>query len=211
MKNIYVDNMGVIRSKVVDDRTIGYAHMFLYKIPLLRNSHLLILLNNVLLGERLFELLNLNHLKNFDYTIGGDTFPFVLELKDATPEMKFEFAEKMLIKERYFRKLVTGMNELAIEKNIRFLIALIPMNFQAMPAEKIHIWDDFKLRDTNYFDILKPWLSKEKIEYYDILTMMKETPGEYFPVNGELHFTTSGHRAVAKGLKQFIDEHNWVE
>ena len=50
--SIWVDDLGRIRSKVKDSKTVGTA--FIYRVPILRESHLLVLLNhkiNVLLDQ----------------------------------------------------------------------------------------------------------------------------------------------------------------
>jgi lysophospholipase L1-like esterase len=190
--DIYIDEFGRIRSNVRDATTAGVE--FVYRIPLLRESHFFILLNRAV--QNIFELNN-----------GWGSTPFDPILK---PSLSKEHQGKDLL----FLTLVHGMKELANKNSANFLLLMIPVNFQVEPDEflkkvlgssKFHVQRD-------YFKELEPVLEEEDTEYLNLLSLMKGNPeGKYYPRNGEVHFNPNGHQFTANQLKKRLDELGWLE
>lgn len=205
---LYIDDMGRIRSRVLDDRTLGYANMAIYKIPIIRNSHLLVLISQFIFGERWLKLLNIEEKKHFDFALGGS--PFVLELKELSFKYRYYLEQNLEKKDMYFKRLVGGMAELSRENNIRFMVKMTPMHFQVMPRDKFPLWTGFRFRKRDYFSAFTPWLRENGIEYVDIREKMKARPGGYYPPNGEIHYNKEGHGFAAKRLKEALDKLGWI-
>lgn len=193
--DIYVDENGIIRSKIKDEKTVGYS--LIYRIPVLRESHLFILLTGRL--EKIIS--NFRHKDNLGW--GVDPFPFILKSMSD---------EKMLKQEGNFKKLVKGMSLVAQEHGARYLLLMIPVNFQVDTnlLGKVMGSNKFDIK-RNYFEELKPWLENNNIEYLDLLKAMETQKGKYYPKNGEVHFNPEGHKFTAKELKLKLDELGWLK
>jgi len=136
---IYVDIRGRIRAATdrSDTRTVGVESI--YRIPVLRNMHLAVLFSRKLssIGKKLDELsAKISSDKPSERTgspqpekrsIHGwtkDAFPFVIQnASDGNAAFKSELDQK-------WRKLVTGMKTLCEENGSRFMLLMIPVNFQ---------------------------------------------------------------------------------
>jgi len=198
--DIYIDKFGRIRSKVKDSKT--GAQEFVYRIPLLRESHFFILFNRVV--QKLYRTNNgTNNMINNGW---GDT-PFDTILK---PSLSKEHQGK----DELFLKLVNGMREVANNNGAKFLLLMIPVNFQVEPEEflkKVLGSSKFDI-ERDYFEELEPILEQMNIEYLNLLSLMRSHPeGKYYPRNGEVHFNPNGHKFTANELKKELDELVWLK
>ena len=200
--------MGTIKSRVLDEKTLGYANMAIYKIPIIRNSHLLVLVNQFVLGERMLKFFNIKKKRHFGFAVGG--YSFVIEPVNFKPEFRAFVEENLAIKDRYFKMLMKGMDAICKENNIKFMIKMTPMHYQVMPRDRFALWSQFRLKEKDYFTGFMPWLEENSIEYVNIRDKMKEVPGEYFPLNGEIHYNKEGHDFAAKYLKEALDKVGWI-
>ncbi len=195
--NIYIDKFGRIRSKVKDAKTV--AKEFIYKIPLLRESHFFILGNRAVL--KLYK-----HISGFKTNNGWGNSPFahILELSPLKGSQ---------VKEKLFVKLVNGMFEVANENHAKFLLLMIPINFQVKPEaflKKVLGSNEYLIR-RDYFKEIEPVLEEMDIEYVNLLALMKNHPeSNYYPKNGEVHFNPTGHEFAANALKKKLDELHWA-
>lgn len=194
--DIYVDEEGIIRSKLKDEKTVG--HELIYRLPLLRESHLLVFLFNRLKINQIFTQSEPKNPKGW----GEQHFPFILQAKSD---------EEMLKREKIFKKLVKGLADMADEHNKKFLLLMIPINFQVEEdLLPIVLGTDTLKIQRNYFDELAPWLKQQKTEYLDLLKAMKTGEGKYYPRNGEVHFNPRGHQFTALQLKLKFDRLGWL-
>jgi lysophospholipase L1-like esterase len=197
--NIYIDEFGRIRSKVKDSKTVGQEYV--YRIPLLRESHFFILLNRAL--QKLYRNTTGENALNRGW---GDT-PF-------DPILKPSLSKEHQGKEELFLKLLNGMREVANNNGAKFLLLMIPVNFQVEPEEflkKVLGSSKFDIQ-RDYFKELEPILEQKNIEYLNLLSLMRSRPeGKYYPRNGEVHFNPSGHRFTANELKKKLDELGWLK
>jgi hypothetical protein len=192
--NIYIDNFGRIRSRVNDIKTVGQE--FVYRIPLLKESHLAILFN-----RGINSIIYRVYIKKHRFT-NKNVFPWIFQTQSDSA---------MLEKENIFLKLVKGMSDITTEHNCRFIIMMIPVNFQVEPKFIPLLLGSNKFSiKRNYFDELKPKLSEYHIRHLDLLEKMKREAGDYYPRNGEVHFTPEGCHFVAKSLKIFLDNLGWL-
>ncbi len=200
--NIYIDGYGRIRSKVSDVKTEG-VHL-IYQIPILRESHFLICLNRVISANyNSLMKSSSTRAKRVSKGWGERPFDFILE-ESPSDENK--------VKEKLFIKLVQGMSDVAKEVNSRFIILMIPVNFQVEPdifLEKVLASKEFGIK-RDYFKELEPKLERRGIQYINILEEMRRHPEvKYFPRNGEVHFNPNGHKFTALKLKNKLDELGW--
>jgi len=194
--DIYVDGEGIIRSKLKDEKTVG--HELIYRLPWLRESHLLVFLFDRLKINQVFSKIKPKNPKGYE----GKHFPFILQANSD---------EKMLRNEKTFKKLVQGMVDVATENDKKFLLLEIPINFQVQEDLLPVVLGKglFKI-ERNYFDEIAPWLDQNKIEYLDLLKAMKMAGERYYPKNGEVHFNPQGHRFTAQRLKLKLDQLGWL-
>jgi hypothetical protein len=102
------------------------------------------------------------------------------------------------------------MNDLARENKIKFMIKMTPMHYQVMPRDMFALWSRFRLRERDYFTDFMPWLDENGIEYVNIMDKMKAEPGDYYPLNGEIHYNRKGHGFAARHLKEALDKLGWI-
>jgi len=186
--NIWVDEYGRARSRTDDWKTVGHEWMF--GVPVLRESHLLILLNRALL--RLADT-------SFRNNGWGDE-PFAMILNAHTPP-------RLHARERQFFRLIEGMKRQAELRGARFLLLMIPVNFQVEPhfLPQVVGSDAFTVQ-RNYFEDIKPGLRQAGIDFVDVLAPMKAQAGlHFFPRNGEVHMNARGNAFTAAVLKQHLD------
>jgi lysophospholipase L1-like esterase len=196
---IYIDDFGRIRSKVKDSKTVGQESV--YRIPLLRESHFFILLNRTV--QKLYRNSTGANAINRGW---GDT-PF-------DPILKPSLSKKHQGKDELFLKLVNGMREVANKNGAKFLLLMIPVNFQVEPEEflkKVLGSSKFDIQ-RDYFEELEPILEQKNIEYLNLLSLMRSRPeGKYYPRNGEVHFNPNGHKFTGNELKKKLDELDWLK
>jgi len=196
--DIYIDKSGRIRSKVKDSKTVGQE--FIYRIPLLRESHFFILFNRAM--QKLYRISTGSNVRNNGW---GDT--------SFDPILKTSLSKKHQGKDKLFLNLVNGIREVAKNNGAEFLLLMIPVNFQVEPEEflkKVMGSDKFDIQ-RDYFKELEPILEQDNIEYLNLLTLMRDHPeGKYYPRNGEVHFSPNGHKFTANELKKKLDELGWL-
>jgi lysophospholipase L1-like esterase len=211
--SVYVDTVGRLRRnrayepdeiKEMDvvERTVGDE--LVYRVPFLRESYLFVFVGVSL--ERLFR--EVQRPEGWE----GDRlswYPHIFQKKSD------RFDEK----ERYFLRLVRGMAEVTEEHGARFLVLMIPFNFQVDPdafLPKVFPQLARKIQrgrlaiERNYFEDLKPKLAASGIEYLDVLELMQTTEGRFYPRNGEVHFNPKGHELVATHLFRKLTRPGWL-
>ncbi|MEW6365243.1 MAG: hypothetical protein AB1714_11485 [Acidobacteriota bacterium] len=193
----YADEWGRPRSRTQGKSTAGWE--FIYRIPVLRESHFLVLLNKTLFGQA-------RHLpsKHRQIRMKGldDPFPLIMQ-KVSDPETRR--------KEVLFMKLVRGMRDVAADGGARFIVVMIPINFQVQPELKSLVVapEKYQVR-RDYFAELSPKLDVQAIPHLNMLERMTAVPGEYFPRNGEFHYNSNGHAYTARCLKDTLDRLGWI-
>ncbi len=190
--------MGRIRSKVEDSKTVGSA--VIYSIPVLRESHLLVLLNHKInLSLEQWSDAGTSTIRKGWW--GRNPFPMILREKSDNSG-----TEK---NEQIFLQIVRGMSDVARKHGAEFILLMIPINFQVdssfLDAGKVMLGPGQHKVRRNFFHELKPILDADKIQYLDLLQAMKANPESYFPKNGEVHFNPDGHRFTALTLKRFLE------
>jgi lysophospholipase L1-like esterase len=185
--DVFVDATGRLHSNVRDMKTVGWQ--LIYQVPGLRESNLMIYLSHHL--EKFFQ----PSLPKPEGTArrGWTTdFGKWVTKKESDSDMKTQ--------EELFLRLLKGMDKRCRERNTRFLVMMIPLNFQVEERFKAVYGIDEVRR--NYFEELKPLLDREGIAYLDLFDKMKAKPGPYFFENGNVHLNPVGNRFVAENLHQ---------
>lgn len=189
--NLWIDDEGRLRSRSVDSRTVGVETI--YRIPLLRDSHLAIWA-----ARRRWPEKEEVHFVDADYI----PYKFVLLPKSDA---------KMLQQEEMWYRLVDGFRKVAEANHAKFLILNIPASYQLDPTGKSlalnTLSNKFRVR-RNFFAEAKPKLDRMGIQYVDLFALMKAKPGFYYPKNGEVHFNANGHAFAAEALKRAIVRHH---
>lgn len=187
--DLWVDEYGRLRSRVDDSKTVG--HEWIFKVPVLRESHLLILLNRGVL--RMAD-------PTYENNRGWGSNPFSMILSAQTPA-------ELRQREQYFFRLIEGMNREAAANGARFLLLLIPVNFQVEPHFLPRVLGSTRFSvQRNYFDDIKPRLRELGIDFVDLLAPMKaESDKHFFPRNGEVHLNARGNSFAAQVLKEHLD------
>ena len=196
--DIYVNAVGRIGSRTIDYKTVGSEIIF--KIPVLRESNLLVFLNRAM--GRLRRSINSHSQKGILKNPDADSF---------TPIVSPQLSEAMRSKLRLFFKLVRGIQELSRKSGADFLLLMIPVNFQVEPhfLKVVLGSDDFQIR-RDPFQEMEPTLAQMQIPHLNLLKAMKRHPEQrFFPRNGEVHFNPNGHLFTAKILKQKLDDLGW--
>jgi hypothetical protein len=164
-------------------------------VPILRESHLLVLTNRKL--ERFCFGSNLTDRPNLGW--GSDPFPFILRPSTEREDLR--------LKEQLFLELVKGMSEVAKRGGAEFVLLMIPINFQIVPDFLPQVIGSSKFRvQRNYFAELKPKLDSLSIKYLDMMEQMNLRPGKYYPQNAEVHFNPNGCAYTAECLKRFMEQ-----
>ncbi len=227
-KDLYIDESGRIRSKKSDNKTVGSE--FIYRIPVLRESQLLILLSKKFEYYKEKIVMRLEENKNLSAPPSGASVYWYPQIFGASAGKVYEKYNSTYLqrrsefnqKELLFKKLLEGMRDATEEHGIKFAVLMVPFNFQvepeyflpkvfALPDEQKAIRNGEILIAENYFETIKTELEKERIKYLDILGPMRRANGKYYPRNGEVHFNPNGHNFVAEIIKRFIIENNWLK
>jgi lysophospholipase L1-like esterase len=186
--NYYVDTFGRLRSRAKDRYAVGFD--LIYRVPVLRESHLAIFLNSII-HDLLTRLTPKYERSEYGH------FPFIL--RESSDEL-------MLEQEKLFLDLVAGMDAVAGEHGAEFMVLMIPVNFQVEPDFLAMVYGPKYKVERNYYEEVKPVFDEMDVLYLDVLEEMTAIPGQYFPRNGEVHFNPAGHRFAAEQLKSFLDE-----
>lgn len=227
-KDLYIDETGRIRSKKSDNKTVGSE--FIYRIPVLRESQLLILLSKKFEYYKEKVAMRLRNRRNLSLPPPGASVYWYPQVFGASAEKVYEKYNSTYLqrrsefdqKELLFKKLLEGMRDLTRENGIKFAVLMIPFNFQVEPGYFLHkvfaLPDEQKaikngeiLIEENYFDRIEEGLEKKGIKCLDLLGPMRRANGKYYPRNGEVHFNPDGHIFVAEAIKWFIIENNWLK
>jgi lysophospholipase L1-like esterase len=209
--DIYVDATGRIRSHVGGANVAATESV--YRVPILRESHLAVYLARV--ASRYLPMLrrrgvppgarptNLLRTDPANHHWGADPFPFILREGAGDPWIAS--------REQLFIRLVEGMASVAREKDAKFLLLMIPINFQVEPRflETVVGSSRFAVA-RDYFAELAPVLDGKAIPHQDLLDAMRRQPGRYFPADGEVHFNPAGHRFAAAKLREAILSRGWL-
>jgi hypothetical protein len=190
--DLWIDEYGRLRSRVNDWKTVG--HEWVFGVPVLRESHLLILLNRAVL-----RMADPNYENN-----GWGANPFSMILSAQTP---LELRQR----EQHFFRLIEGMHREAAARGARFLLLMIPVNFQVEPhfLPRVMGTDGFSIQ-RNYFEDIQPRLRALGIDSVDLLAPMKAQPDRhFFPRNGEVHFNATGNAFAAGVIKDHLDLVPW--
>ncbi len=185
--DIYIDSFGRIRSKVRDEKTVGDNGI--YRIPLLRESHFIILMS------RCFDTLLKNMSPAYDNNWEKKMFPFIFKKRNTT---------LMQAQSNIFIKLVKGMSFIASQEHADFIVLEIPLNFQVEPKLMRKILGEQFPLERDYFAEINPLFDKMHIRYINLLDKMRKSKGKYFPRNGEVHFNPMGHRFAAEQLANYL-------
>ena len=204
---IYLDSVGRLRSTTKNDyKTVGDE--LIYRIPVARESHFLVLLGRTLEGW--FERTT-GDLPYDPFEDGSHSHIF----KARDDEQDDGFARQ----EAIFLELVQAMSEELAARDIEFLVVMIAYNFQYDQRSFLHVvfpnqrsnivTGKFRIR-RNYFEDLKPKLDAMGIQHIDTLERMLARPRQYYPRNGEVHFNATGHAFVAELIAERLIDNGWV-
>jgi lysophospholipase L1-like esterase len=161
----------------------------LYRIPVVRDSHLVILAGRAY--ARLSE---------------------IAAVKQGFREESLQhifgvYSSEFLAKEALFLKTLEAMKRMCESRGTPFIVALLPINFmvEREKLDKVFPGSRFRGRDPVYYDRLQPLLAERGIPVVNIEREMKRAgTGPYFPANGEVHFNPRGHALTAGKLYEFL-------
>lgn len=194
--SISVDQFGKIRSNKADSKTVGAD--FIYKIPIVRESHLVILLQNYL--NAIITKITSSKVNS---GWGDNPFPFILRNQNN---------EKMNQQENTFIQVVKGISDTAKNNNAEFITLMIPINFQVNPElmSKVIGTNKYNLQ-RNYFSELSNKFTENQINHVNLLDKMTAKSEKYYPDNGEVHFNKNGHLFTASVINDYIIGTGWLK
>jgi len=200
--SLSVDKEGFLRSTVPDYKTAGTA--FVYKLPLIRESHLAIFIDKFRYDLRkLFSTARLH--EGSGYLVNN--YPHLFKSHD----------ERFDAKERVFLQIVKGMDELVRENGARLLLVLIPFNFEVDSNLMDKVFGRNQLQSNgpwvvrDYYAELGTKLQELKIPHINILKEMRSQPmTKYYPELGEVHLNAHGHSFVATKIREFLLKNRWL-
>lgn len=217
--DIYLDD-GRIRSHQADNKTVGVESI--YRIPLLRESHLLIGVSRKLGIWWNSALASIIRMPPVGYSavyypqlFGKSAERFYQKYYGKnTEQMDTDFSQQEML----FKRLVIGMKDTAEANGAKFIILQCPANFVVDPEQFLPI--NFKVPDEadaikagdlklerDYDVTLKPFFDQAGIPTVSLLQEMQKTPGAYFPPNGEVHMNPAGHALTARVLSEYLETH----
>jgi len=185
---------GFLRTLTLDQKAAGGE--FVYRLPILRQSHLCIAINRLV--NRLVMPPDL-----YGKTATNRTYRHIFGEDSA------EFFEK----ERIFLKLIQGMKHISEANNAKFLVLMIPFNFEVNPPRFQKAMQRYGVSSVkkDYYSELELILKGMNIPFINLLNEMRSIPQKgFYPRNGEVHLNAAGHRFVAAKLKEFLLNHNWI-
>lgn len=226
----YVDEFGRIRDSadsIMQEDTVGYE--YIYKIPLLRESHFLIAAGKFI--QKIYS--NLSSAGNspntyavpqglsiaaFPHIFGEDSYRVREKYKEFY-RINNSNIPSQEEREKFFHELVLGMNKIAKDVNSKYVVLMIPMNFQVEPEYFLPLY--FREPDENkgilegsvsikrdFLKELSQYLESNNIGFINLLNEMKEHPGKYYPRNREMHFNTKGHEFTANIIYEYLANNN---
>jgi len=194
--SLWIDDNGFLRSKTKDYKTAGVA--FIYRLPWVRESHFL-LFSYDLLRKIKWKSSWWYGEQGAGYVL--KSYPHIFKLSDK----KFD------LKEKAFIRLLSGMRDVAFENGARFVVLMIPFNFQVEPDLLEKVFGKAQLRGGNvsiardYYSELEAKLYELNIPFINVQKAMQSRPSEkYFPRCGEVHFNSNGYAFTANVIKEFL-------
>lgn len=181
-KTAYVDQAGNLRTTTVP---------IPYRFPILRNSHLFIYLIHALFGRAPTQTETLTS-KEFVSAL-------VCQFKEACHELDSEKNEVML--------LLKGMKKLTEKSGAKFLVTIIPTDFQIHQDDWLKYRLPFPLlhkdREFPNKQIAK-WLDDAGIQYIDLLPTFVDHEDEetYFALDD--HWNERGHALAADAISRVL-------
>jgi len=229
----YVDQFGRRRDDadfVMTTDTVGYE--YIYKIPVLRESHFFIALGKItekvykyfcskIYPSKAYKIPPGYSVAMFPQIFGDDAYRFRDKYKTYY-EIMDQYVPPLEEREKYFHELVLGMNKIAKDINSDFIILMIPTNFQVEPEYFLPFY--FKEPDENreilagtfgikrdFFKELSQYSENNNIKYINLLNEMKKGPDKYFPRNGEMHFNIKGHEFTVNVIYKYLIDNNLLD
>lgn len=198
--DLFVTEAGYIKNRNKGITTVGVEAV--YRFPLLRESHLAILI------AKAWDKL-VNRLENREDVLVGEAFDHIFG----------RYTDEFLEKEALFLKLIQAMSALAKDHGSAFAVALLPMNVM-VEKEKVDLSatygvqalpPQFRNAESVYYARLGKLLDDAGIPAIDIESEMKRSRlGPFFPANGEVHFNANGHRFTGDQLFRFLKERQLI-
>lgn len=190
--DIFVDKDGTLRSKNNDEKTVGLKRV--YRIPLLRESHLF-----VLLWDRIGRVLNPGQkIVRVNAGWGRDPFPYILKACSS---------EEMKDGEKVFNEIVLGMKDSCEKRGVGFMVLMIPVSFQVNAAflDKVMQGEGHEVRRDIFEEFNSEW-DRAGVRHLNLLEKMKGSGDKYFFRSGDVHFSPEGHKFTAEQLKKYIEQ-----
>lgn len=172
-----------------------------YKIPVLRQSHLFLLaMNEYSSRYRPQENTRLGEFK-YNFLPGCPLSP--------------ECIEKFAREEQRVYTVINAMKRGADERNIPFIILMIPIDYQLVP-EVIRKYGSIIPLDPQNPDFIQKRLSANfsdrnipTIDLYGIFQKDPDPKSLYFP--SDAHFTPRGNALTASVLAEYLTSHGYIE
>ena len=191
--NIYVDDDNFLRSKKKSIHTV--ATETIYKIPILRESHLLIAITKII--RRVERKIGGKSATGWDF----NNFKFIYG----------EYDQNFLEKEKIIIDLITEINLKSLSCNGNFVVLFLPINFMLMEEMFEIKFPQIKKLNNQlplYYDRLEKKLKNLNIKYINIYDLMKKDfkiKGiNHFPNSGEVHFNSYGHYFTSAEIYNFL-------
>lgn len=177
---------GVLRSKNVECK---------YRYPVLRESHLFLLLVNTLSNNFKLFVPAKNQITKRDLEQGCILHPFCVE--------KFKEEEEKTY------KVISAMKKLTEENHMDFLVVLLPVDIQFYPDawEKYgRTWLPIEGQENFIQKRIAGRLSLENIKYLDLYPVFKKEKDNHPFFRSDAHFNALGHRLVAEEIANYLLE-----
>jgi SGNH hydrolase-like domain, acetyltransferase AlgX len=181
-KSSYVDNNGNLRNTTIP---------IPYRFPILRSSHLFIYLIHSLFGHAPTQT---EELTSNDFVNA-----LVCQYKETCHELDQQKAEVMMI--------LIGMKKLIEKSGAKFVVALIPTDFQIhadawlkyrLPFPLLH--KDRELPNKQFAQ----WLDEAGIDYIDLLPIFMEHESEQMYFVRDDHWNERGHQIASETISQAL-------
>ncbi len=166
-----------------------------YSIPVLRESHLFLLLYNTVNSR--FHIFKESSFRLKREDLSGCV------LNRGCINAYSQEEEKV-------RKVLLGISEIAKQHNIPFYVMLIPASYQVYPEQRFVYWYAVPLEKGNedfFQKRMGEFFSSNSIAYLDLLPpFIKERDEKKLFYDMDGHFTNDGNDLAAKNLSDFISK-----
>lgn len=182
-----------VEGEVEDGRWVRRHKQAVYRVPVLRNSHLFQLL--VAAGKGVKRIV-----QGEEASIAESTNPFIYE---ATYQERTDAAVKQV--QTLFRAMVA----VAAKARIPLVVLMMPAREQVYPDKRPSIGN----RDRDWEKpqrIFSAFFERERIPYLDLLPHLKGPAKEtdlYFPY--DMHWNAKGHELGARVVAAYLVEHHF--